>query len=587
LPRRDRPVPAPRVRRPVNNTDSFNDDVLPDVLPPLENEDITNDPFNGPPINEQFVTRKRGRPKGVVSKKGRGMPRPTEPVSDVLIPPSRENVPDQSVTQTNFAEQQVAPKDFFKAVAELPQTEHRLTRSQARQLLQLIQASDTEDEEVCKITRRRKTKRKTKKKSNNGTSNDKLKERNFQKTGDDFGEMLQVHRGSGRSPLHDEVGTSSSEGDSGGEDDEHAPSDQSSDVEDEDESPEEGHHESESEVSDIDNSPVSSDSEKELAQRPDVPPMPGTQLPGIQQPGRTLLGYDPPKDEGRPVQRARTGLPLKRPANEPIPPSKRMSPNDPLHAGGGSPTPHVVPSPAVFAGGTKDVPHPTQSTIPGKDKSQAPVSQTPQEEGAAAHSDSHHSRKMGATSKPSAGTIPKHPSISQKRDVDAPTNVPARDLQRIMGLMGAAFSASSEIQRKQAHQLLHDALIISPVAFNIDDIPVDPTWRSEQTRHVFRSAAHHRRRYHPSSTASQPARTQSDADSGRNRKEMEVPQTDKGKSEGPRRDHPTQGQPGGTTRTPHTPDVVSRPTRSNTKAPDIPALPSVPIERQSRKDHPK
>jgi hypothetical protein len=193
-------------------------------------------------------------------------------------------------------------------------------------------------------------------------------------------------------------------------------------------------------------------------------------------------------------------------------------------------------------------------------------------------------------------------------------------VQRIMAQMGTTYGTTSTDERNQACQQLHDLILKEPIFFTMDDLPVNPAWKTSLAKSVFDSANKYkllrlRPDQHRSHTRTQdntrttttgtiktthpaenrapqkvnPTTTRADTEKAQQGKtqvqDTPAPLTETGtkqkvsvpgKMEKPILPAKPTGAPG-----------EGRPTRSNTKAPDIPPTSSISIERQIRKDLPK
>jgi Reverse transcriptase (RNA-dependent DNA polymerase)/RNase H-like domain found in reverse transcriptase/Integrase zinc binding domain/Integrase core domain len=527
----------------------------------------------------------RGKPKGVISKHGRDLPLPRpEPVYvqephyenlDILNQPFNNN-DHPSVEAKQTLKPQVAPKDFFHSVSQLPQTEQRLTRSQARQILHLIRESDSEEEEdypihyqIHKVRRRRKK---------NGTSNDKLdqtRERNFKETGDDFGISLQVHHG-GRPPsVHDEVESSdsSSSDDSGSESDGSNTASEDSELENEEhESEEERPNEPEIEIPARDKSPDRPNDDQ--LPKPDMLAVPQAGLPNVQQPRIEQLPRPQHKPQiAQPQPSARTiGTPMAK-THPSIPPDKRLPEHDKMQGGGKLQTPSIVPPPIVHTRGTQDVSNASGGAVP-KNSTQKPI-QTERKNPSTTKEITEPERKETESKKPSESDKEPSKTLPQESAMVEKNIIPPQFKQKIMELLGRAIGETSQAKRHEAYQKLHDALIIGPVSISLNDLPLQPgsDWITKSSQDVFKSAAYHRYHRHKKRLEVE-AQTRTTSKSA----STKTPAPPTTSSEGRATDNKSaQGRP----------TEQSRPTRSNTKAPDIPPTPSVPIERQSRREPPQ
>jgi len=525
--------------------------------------------------------KKRGRPpKGMISNQGRDLPRPRPRQRNLNQPlandPQHEaandsfNVDQQLVYQNQAYEKQVAPKDFLASVEKLPQIEQRLTRSQARQLLQLIKESDSEDSddlEVQQILLAAQKARKRRKK--NGTGDDRLqetRERNFKTTGDEFGTTVQVHRGGGYSPLHDAVEESSSESDNGGGGSGSEETDQDSDVENEDERDQEEDYESAEEIP-AGNNRAAEDEEQQQPER-DLHAMHDNDVPGFQQPGENvpvqqqqdaIQPADHPKPAGAPVGKD----------DQQIPPDKRLQNNDKMPERRRPPSPPAIPQPDLFAGRTKNVQDAERGAIP-KHRQQG---ETTKPNAQKSSIDDQRARDQKIESP--KGDQTKSKALPQNRNVASPNDVLTQNMQRIVGLLGKAFRETGEAERRETYQQLHDSIILAPVFVTIDDLPIKPEWKTKQAQDVFRSAIYYRNRRLESQRQARAQRQQEQEGKTPLPKEPQ-----KGGTQGLPKPIPIYEK-----RAQNTPNPEQgRPTRSTTKAPDIPPTPPVPLERQSRKE---
>jgi hypothetical protein len=228
--------------------------------------------------------------------------------------------------------------------------------------------------------------------------------------------------------------------------------------------------------------------------------------------------------------------------NQQVSPHKCMQDDDKMQERRRPPTPPPVPQPHIHPGGAENVQDAKRGAIPKHHQQK----ETDQQKENPQKSPIDDSRDKTPKTKPPQSNPAEGKTIPQDRHVATQNDVLTQHMQRIMGLMGKAFRETGETERHNAHQQLHDAIILAPLFVTIDDLPIRPEWKTKQAQDVFRSALYHRQR----------------------RLESKRQARTKNQPEKPEQGAPEQG----------------RPTRSNTKAPDIPPTPPVPIERQSRKD---
>lgn len=147
-------------------------------------------------------------------------------------------------------------------------------------------------------------------------------------------------------------------------------------------------------------------------------------------------------------------------------------------------------------------------------------------------------------------------AVPQDRDVAPQNDAFTPGVRRIMELVGETSGEISEAQRREIHQELHDLIILEDAFFTIYDLPINPKWVTPEIRRVFFSANTFKKKRMQSQEAG--------------------PRNPPGTSSQKEANQGAIGQA-----------HASRPTRQNTKAPDIPPTPSVSIERQLRKELPK
>ncbi len=166
------------------------------------------------------------------------------------------------------------------------------------------------------------------------------------------------------------------------------------------------------------------------------------------------------------------------------------------------------------------------------------------------------------------------------------TNVPPETMRQITQLMGKTLATTDTAQRAKTHQQLHDILFLTPGFISIYDVTREDTFQTDEFRKIFESAnkfkGHPTSKTTPRTTSMEPEeRAPGETGTPKPTSHQPIP----GKDAGPatrKPAGPTPAQPRHAIPTP-----AQRTSRSNTKAPDIPPTPSVPIEHQSRKQPPK
>ena len=164
------------------------------------------------------------------------------PPVERINPPEQHQQPPEPLPRLN---KPVAPKDFFAAVEKLPQSEQRLTRAQARQLLNTIGDQTYITEPFYKVIKI-KTKKYKKKKYGTGRNRLSQAEKNYRQTGDTFGLTVSGPYNDGPGIVYDPVPPDP------GSDEEQQSGD--SEMEEEMGSAEEDFAETEDEISDSDSS---------------------------------------------------------------------------------------------------------------------------------------------------------------------------------------------------------------------------------------------------------------------------------------------------------------------------------------------
>ena len=272
-------------------------------------------------------------------------------------------------------------------------------------------------------------------------------------------------------------------------------------------------------------------------------------------PGNPIQPEDP-----QPRVHPQPGEPPMGQANQPVPPVKRMHQHDKMPGGGKLQPPPVIPQPAVHPRRTQDVQNPIGGAIPKQNQSEKPFSSTHQKEKIQVGIASKFPGTTDPTTKPSEGTTTRSTTIPQNRDVAPPIDVSAPNMQRVMALLGKAFSTTSQDERDQAYQKLHDLIILAPRFFSLHDLPIKPEWKTKQADRVFQSALQYRKIREENQRK---ARTTTSTTTS------SIPSNTSTLSS-------TESRPASS--------AEGRPTRSTYKAPDIGPTPPVPIERKSRKD---
>jgi len=524
--------------------DDANDDINREQIPFLPAQAVLPTASHSPP--------KRGRPKGVISKTRERLP-PLPIIENQLMPPSVET-PQSTPQQQPKA---IASKDFFhgdSGVDKLPQTELRLTRSQARTLTTQLSAL------VNTITKKRKKKK-------DGPSNaNRVQERNFKKTGDTFGTTVPIYNHEYGPPMHPPLDDQPVSDDEDGEEEGEGTSTEHSDVEDsEHDTGEEESDEDEEDVPQPDVRPDGPNQDKQPDQP--VPPMPRGGLPPILPPRGNLLS--PPKKPDIswwvPTQSAHPSM---GPISTQVPPHELMLGTSDVLPGGGPQSSTTIPQPPLHSGGTTHVPHTQGGAIPKdsqfrKNTLQATSREAHKEEPENAPSKMGTKDQKAPTEQSSTRPQPKSAPLSTGTRMVTPTNVPPEAMRQITQLMGKTIRATDQIKHNETLQQLHDILFLTPGFFTIDDITRDNALKTDECRKVFESANHHKM-FHTDQT------TTRTTDSKADRRTTEKT---------------SARQPGLAQRAGPTP--AQRTSRSNTKAPDIPPTPSVPIEHQSRRQQPK
>ena len=495
-------------------------------------QNIDQQPINYPDfIDDQPASlppspalKKRGRPPGKLLKRWEGLP-PQPPLYQNFNLPSVDSHPQpeqQLQQQTPKAPKPLpryslqpattpAPKDFFAQVSQLPQTEQRLTRQQARNLVQsieqdLVQSIEQEQVfisqpfyQIVKI----KTKpflKKKKPRHGYGSSNarSRLEDRYFKETGDIFGPTLSSSEvpaplyvgnpdGPGPQPIDGESGSSDSE-------------------------LEEGDGQSENENSENENEVFFSDSDEEEDHPhgqpgPQMQPMPQHQLPVLPPIGGGLLGPPPAPDEEKHEQ-PQPGLDPKAigphvgQVGVPLPPDELVPKHEILQPGGQPVPPNVLPQPIVQPGGNENVPNPIRGEILPEGKRLAEGHQSPSQKSVQAQPpvEAQIPHQVTGKTKDLEPKIPRkdsevHPPISRDRPLVVQATVVTPIMRRIMGLLGDAYRTTSPNERIKINQQLHDLIITEPTFFSINNLPVDPTFRTPSAQKVFQSANKYKLEY--------------------------------------------------------------------------------------------
>jgi len=155
--------------------------------------------------------------------------------------------------------------------------------------------------------------------------------------------------------------------------------------------------------------------------------------------------------------------------------------------------------------------------------------------------------------------------------VAPPANALTPGMRRIMELLGETIGEISEDERGEINQQLHDLILLEPAYFSITDLPIRRDLLTRDNLRVFQSANKYKR-----AIREQQRQAQREA-----REKEGKPNQSTLAGSRPKEKPPSarQGAAG--------PPSEGRPTRSNTKAEDIPPTPSVPLERKPRKDQNK
>ncbi|MGL6013639.1 MAG: hypothetical protein ACRC0J_19395, partial [Shewanella oncorhynchi] len=174
---------------PSIHSDNDNDVINPNELIPYPALPL-------PPVIPPQPAPRRGRPRKIFRPQ-EGLP-PLPPQNfpeDILLPVEQAQPPEpqqqQPIPQPRFVKP-VAPKDFFAAVEKLPQSEQRLTRAQARQLLNTIGEQTFTTQPFYQVIKIKTKKFKKKKKNDSGRSRFNTQEKNFRKTGDILGHTVSI-----------------------------------------------------------------------------------------------------------------------------------------------------------------------------------------------------------------------------------------------------------------------------------------------------------------------------------------------------------------------------------------------------------
>jgi hypothetical protein len=294
----------------------------------------------------------------------------------------------------------------------------------------------------------------------------------------------------------------------------------------------------------------------------------------IQQPGKNIPEGKQPVGTG--TQSAIHSGPIRpppRPVDRPLSSAQRLPDFNQMQRGTRPKAPVDVSQSTIRTGGNQNVSHPSGGAIPKQDQStRKPLSETSTTSSGIQRETQDREGKTDTAKEPPQSSQTGHPTIPQNRYVVTQLDVSSTSVRRIMEQLGKAHSTIGQAERSQAYRQLYDLVIRVPIFFSLDDIPVTRDWKTDIAKQVFSAANNYKERqfHQQQEKARQTDTTQKGRQTSTTEESAQKPFLS-GSTTG-------SGTASGTDQ--------SRPTRSNTKAPDIPPTPPVSLERQLKR-HPK